>query len=478
MRTPKLASAFVFVVCLLAYLLFVRSHYTGLKPELYRPPPHYQPRTDLSDGPHRPTSVQVVDGNFQYTIMFDAGSTGTRIHIFKFQVEQNEAPKLVHETFKAIKPGLSAYADHPDECKAGILELLEVAEASVPSQLWRTTPLVLKATAGLRFLSGEKALLLLDKVRAVFSESPFLSRVDGVSIMDGADEGISAWITVNSLIGALHSADSPTVGILDLGGGSTQITFSPQDEKTIQTSPIDYINSFKMFNSTHTLYAHSYLGLGLMSARLAILGGVEGQPLEGSTELISPCLAPEYSGSWEHAEVVYNVKGQKAGEPIYESCLSKVQKVLYRKVMKAAEAKNMDFYAFSYYYDRAMELGLIDGRRGGSVRVSDFSRAAEGVCNRMLVLPAESPFLCLDLTFISVLLQELGFPEDKVLKLARTINEVETSWALGATFLYMESLHNPATFNLQQVSILTVQTDKQPPDGGLKSKSADDSTTT
>lgn len=34
----------------------------------------------------------------------------------------------------------------------------------------------------------------------------------------------------------------------------------------------------------------------------------------GSTELVSPCLAPEYSGSWEYAEVVYTVRGQKAGE--------------------------------------------------------------------------------------------------------------------------------------------------------------------
>lgn len=26
-----------------------------------------------------------------------------------------EAPKLAHETFRAIEPGLSAYADHPEE---------------------------------------------------------------------------------------------------------------------------------------------------------------------------------------------------------------------------------------------------------------------------------------------------------------------------------------------------------------------------
>nr|XP_029525514.1 ectonucleoside triphosphate diphosphohydrolase 6-like isoform X2 [Oncorhynchus nerka] len=72
-------------------------------------------------------------------------------------------------------------------CKEGILELLEVAQDGIPSSVWSSTPLVLKATAGLRLLPGEKATHL-DRVREVFLESPFLSRGDSVSIMDGTDE--------------------------------------------------------------------------------------------------------------------------------------------------------------------------------------------------------------------------------------------------------------------------------------------------
>lgn len=438
MKRPRLAGVFLFVGCLLAYLMFVKRHYSASKPEAYRLPPHRLPDSKQL-GVDRPASA-AAGHSFQYGVMFDAGSTGTRIHVFKFQIESRGAPKLAHETFRAIKPGLSAYADEAEKCAAGILELLDVAKSSVPASMWNVTPVVLKATAGLRLLPGEKAKHLLDRVRALFLESPFLSRDDSVSIMDGTDEGISAWITVNFLTGDLHSADSPTVGMLDLGGGSTQITFSPQDEKTIQTSPIDYIRSFQMFNNTHTVYTHSYLGLGLMSARLAVLGGVDASPLGGSTELVSPCLAPEYSGRWEHADIVYTVKGQKAGEPIYEACLSKVEKVLYKKVLTASEAADMDFYAFSYYYDRAVDLGVIEEEKGGTIQVSDYIDAAKRVCSGLSVSPLQSPFLCLDLVYISVLLQELGFPPHKQFKLARTINQVETSWALGATFHYIESL--------------------------------------
>ncbi|CAJ1057613.1 ectonucleoside triphosphate diphosphohydrolase 6 isoform X1 [Xyrichtys novacula] len=435
MKRPRLAGVFLCVGCLLAYLMFVKRHYMASKSEAFRLPPHLRPGSDQLRDEKTSSHAQ-----FQYGIMFDAGSTGTRIHVFKFQTESRDAPKLAHETFKAIKPGLSAYADDPEQCKAGIIKLLEVAKSSIPPSVWNITPVVLKATAGLRLLPGEKAKDLLDQVRALFLESPFLSRRDCVSIMEGTDEGISAWITVNFLTGDLHSADSPTVGMLDLGGGSTQITFSPQDEKTIQTSPIDYIRSFQMFNNTHTVYTHSYLGLGLMSARLTVLGGVEASPLGESTELVSPCLAPEYSGSWEHAEVVYTVKGQKAGEPVYEACWTKVEKVLYRRVTKASGVADMDFYAFSYYYDRAVDLGIIEESKGGTILVSDYINAAKRVCDSLSISPPKSPFLCLDLVYISVLLQELGFPPHKQFKLARTINQVETSWALGATFHYIESL--------------------------------------
>lgn len=158
-------------------------------------------------------------------------------------------------------------------------------------------------------------------------------------------------------------------------------------------------------------------------------------------ELISPCLPPGFESEWQHAEIMYKIKGQKAGEPLYESCSNEVAKVLYKKVHKAEEVKDLDFYTFSYYYDRAADVGLIDKEKGGSVTVGDFEIAAKYVCKTMEISPRSSPFLCMDLTYITFLLQELGFPKSQVFKLARKIDNVETSWALGATFHYIDSLN-------------------------------------
>ncbi|KAF0027917.1 hypothetical protein F2P81_020658 [Scophthalmus maximus] len=547
MKRPKLAGVFLFVSCLLVYLMFVKRHYAVFSPDAASPPSHHRhaAHQDADD-----TSASDAGRSFQYGIMFDAGSTGTRIHVFKFQIDDNgtvqtpiQAPSLAHETFRAIKPGLSAYADDPEK-----LHLIKSVSLGRDSQLscpvlirdpgavgggevqcpsvaldqdpggpeghgWTPpaarrqglgaagpgegavppVPLPVRRRQRVHHGRDGRRVRVFD-LRAGSSVASLYAHHLGVTsvqaddwkIVSGGGEGLvcvwemrmgaklwemhnrhpvrhvrfdtSTLVTANvpddkSPRGACITDDDLTAHRRHRGvichydfsedalsqenilpicrsdyigshGYNYNISLTvPYDRKTLQTSPIDYIRSFQMFNNTHTVYTHSYLGLGLMSARLAVLGGVD--------------ASPQYSGSWEHADVVYTVKGQKAGEPVYEACLTKVEKVLYRKVMKASEAADVEFYAFSYYYDRAVDVGVIED--GGYIRVSDYTDAALRVCGGLSVSP-QSPFLCLDLVYISVLLQELGFPPHKQFKLARTINQVETSWALGATFHYIESL--------------------------------------
>lgn len=45
------------------------------------------------------------------------------------------------------------------------------------------------------------------------------------------------------------------------------------------------------------------------------------------------------------------------------------------------------------------------------------------VCRTAETRPQGNPFLCMDLTYISLLLQEFGFPENKVLKV-RAVSRV------------------------------------------------------
>ncbi|XP_044774442.1 ectonucleoside triphosphate diphosphohydrolase 6 isoform X4 [Neomonachus schauinslandi] len=391
LKMTKVAYPLGLFICLFIYVAYIKWHWASATQAFFS-------ITEVASGArrgqqaHSPPGTAARGHEVFYGIMFDAGSTGTRVHIFQFARQPGETPTLTHETFKALKPGLSAYADD------------------------------------------------VEKVKEVFKASPFLVGDDCVSIMNGTDEGVSAWITVNFLTGSLKTPGRSSVGMLDLGGGSTQITFLPRLEDTLQTSPPGYLTSLQMFNRTYKLYSYSYLGLGLMSARLAILGGMEGKPAEDGKELVSPCLSPGFTGEWEHAEVTYRISGQKAAVNLHELCASRVLEILRNKVHRTEEVKDVDFYAFSYYYDLAANVGLIDVEKGGSLVVGDFDIAAKYVCRTAETRPQGNPFLCMDLTYISLLLQEFGFPENKVLKLTRNINNVETSWALGAVFHYIDSL--------------------------------------
>jgi len=70
----------------------------------------------------------------------------------------------------------------------------------IPQKYWSETPLVLRATAGLRLLPDNEADILLDAVRDEFKHSGFLVDQDAVEIMDGTDEGIYSWFTINFLL--------------------------------------------------------------------------------------------------------------------------------------------------------------------------------------------------------------------------------------------------------------------------------------
>lgn len=70
----------------------------------------------------------------RYAIVIDAGSTGSRVHVFKF--EQSAASlKLISDTFEQLKPGLSSYADDPQKAAESLKPLMDTAVKTVQKEL-------------------------------------------------------------------------------------------------------------------------------------------------------------------------------------------------------------------------------------------------------------------------------------------------------------------------------------------------------
>lgn len=113
-----------------------------------------------------------------YAIIFDGGSTGTRIHIFTFLIDHKVKSRkiiLESEQFFYTKPGLSYYAENVTKAAESLEPLLDKAYLVVPSLLTQRTQILLRATAGLRLLPGDTAQQILDEVETLLEQTPFKS---------------------------------------------------------------------------------------------------------------------------------------------------------------------------------------------------------------------------------------------------------------------------------------------------------------
>ncbi|XP_014211619.1 ectonucleoside triphosphate diphosphohydrolase 5 [Copidosoma floridanum] len=403
-------------------------------------------------------------------VIIDAGSTASRVLVFTFHKSiLNGKLVLDDELFVEKKPGLSAFAKEPYKVRQSLEELLDHAKKRVPKNSWAHTPLILRATAGLRLLPGHEAQNILAESRRVVKASGFLVEPDAVEIMHGTDEGLFSWFSVNFLadrfssLGNSFEYASNTVAALDLGGGSTQLTFALTPAELEHTSTHkDQLKHVNAFGRNLTLFTQSFLGLGLMAARKAIFTHQDNQALVGqleqqrssskSIELRAECVNPIIvKAPWSYGGQNYLISGPLNGSnkiikaqsfasvdddlPIVRlpTCLKIIQKVVNASIPHDLPSlRNHEIYAFSYYFERAVEVGLIDSFEGGEVTLESFYKAAERVCQDP---NTDQPFICLDLSFIYVLLHDgFGLNDATQITLLKKISGHELSWALGAAF--------------------------------------------
>lgn len=401
--------------------------------------------------------------------MVDAGSTGSRIHVYQFhQCESSGDSLRFHDEllFKQTIPGLSAY--DPLGAAESLDPLMDAALSTVPKHHHSKTPISVKATAGLRLLGNEQSEFILDAVyKRLSSKYPFVimgGREEGVTIMEGRDEGVYAWITVNSLLGRLGTNN--TAAIFDLGGGSTQIVFEPKDWDTeaFETNAdklplLDHKYVLNHDSHTHTLYQHSYLGYGLMEARKLVHQHILASQHDQSQQ-DHPCLPQGLT--WAHklgGSSDSQSQQHFTGQGVPEECRQVIDHILDKNAMcetapcsfngvhqptLSHSFKDGPIYIFSYFFDRTQPLGL-----PAQFQLPDLAALTEQVCSgayldtvtdsdlRFELL--DRPEWCLDLTYIYRLLS-FGYEltDDRVIHVAKKIDGVETGWCLGAAIALLD----------------------------------------
>ncbi|XP_053329793.1 ectonucleoside triphosphate diphosphohydrolase 8-like [Spea bombifrons] len=409
----------------------------------------------------------------KYGIVFDAGSSHTSLYVYRWPADKENDTGIVSQVHACHVngPGLSGYADRPDQAGASLKPCMDEALAIIPKSQHAETTTLLGATAGMRLLNLQNETL----TQTIFAEvsktlRTFPVRFQGARILTGNEEGSLGWITVNYLLGTFvtHSLmniwihpGSQILGAMDLGGASTQMTFLPSGAIEDKSTEM----SFRLYGYNYTIYTHSYLCYGQDQVFKRILTQLiqnKGNDLENVTH---PCYPKGYTGSVSLSSVVdspcvtqipgdpvRNVTVRGTGDP--DSCLTAVRHIMNFTACNKSPCSfdgvyqppvQGEFYAFSAFYYTLSFLNLTSGQSLEATNRSVRAFCSEEWSKLIGAFPSESQTrlsqYCSSATYILTLLTDGYRFTDRTwnnIHFAKQIGDAEVGWTLG----YMLNLTN------------------------------------
>ncbi|XP_006815561.1 ectonucleoside triphosphate diphosphohydrolase 8-like [Saccoglossus kowalevskii] len=413
-----------------------------------------------------------------YGLSWDAGSTHSKLHVYHWPVEKEDTTALVTQIdqCRADGGGLSSYLDNPQDAGKSLEPCIEkTAMSAVPKDEYSQTPIMLGATAGMRLLEKEDKNVsdaIISSVWTSLEQYPF--NVTNVSIISGESEGSFSWVTVNYLLGNFvevpaslssifwTSTEKHTVGAIDMGGASTQMTFIPEDTTVV---PIEDQRYLKLYGEDYHVYTHSYLCYGVREAERRFLANLVKDSNYTHT-VINPCAPIGYS---EHRTAAYlfdaycshgdealsawgsevvmpndlnidlsNITFTINGSSNTTQCSAEVRKLFdtppFQSVFKPPVFG--EYYAFSTFYYTTNNLNI-----STNASMAEFNNTMLAFCNltwdEVKVMPSTDrsllPAFCFQAQFIFGFLVD-GYkftPETWKFQFRNSVSGSDLGWSLG-----------------------------------------------
>ncbi len=189
----------------------------------------------------------------QCVIVIDAGSSGSRLHLFHFERDEAHRPVHIEEQFsKKIRPGFASLELKQESINAYLQQLF----ADLPAT--DAVPVYFYATAGMRLLPQNKQRAYYAALQEWFTAGGEYPLAQAKTIT-GKEEGLYAWLTVNYQLGAFDDGAHPFVAVMDTGGASVQIALPVLAREDMGA---DDLLDLDVAGRHLTLFVHSFLGLG------------------------------------------------------------------------------------------------------------------------------------------------------------------------------------------------------------------------
>lgn len=199
-----------------------------------------------------------------YSIIVDAGSSGSKAHLFKYQT--GGAIPVIEDIFSAnTKPGLSSFANNPNAAGLSLKNSLDSVNKKLIDEHIdpRTVPINILGTAGMRLLPQLDQSEIYDSVET-YIKNNYAFPIEDVYTLSGKSEALYDWLDVNYLEQNFQN-NTATVGTIDMGGASTQIAFETKTSPNTKDQ-----DSITIGGKNYVLFSKSFLGLGLDQARESV----------------------------------------------------------------------------------------------------------------------------------------------------------------------------------------------------------------
>lgn len=142
----------------------------------------------------------------QYSIVIDAGSTGSRAFIFKIDLFSSGKRIITSKSCGKVRNGLSTFNNNHTGASDYLFPLLQNAKTNIPEEYHSKSILYIKGTAGMRLLTDEDQLLIWDTLANDLhknSDIPFHISRDNFGTISGHLEAFYAVLSSNYIVGSI-----------------------------------------------------------------------------------------------------------------------------------------------------------------------------------------------------------------------------------------------------------------------------------
>lgn len=247
--------------------------------------------------------VQAKDPS-KFSIYIDAGSSGSRLGVYTLEPRANSIYiREIADKSTTSGIGIHSFAKETQKIGAYLEPLFAYAEEVIGSKNLEYVPVYLYATGGMRSISVKDQNTILKETELYLKNTKKFKKTQ-LKVLQGDEEGLFAWLTVNYLMGKLgEAATSKTTGVVDVGGATLQLAFEIDPTKLKNSK---YVLNFNIGKRYYYVYVHSYPKFG------------QNTLLKDNMSLQKACLEKYYT-----AETLKdrNAKCQKEVENIFrEKC--------------------------------------------------------------------------------------------------------------------------------------------------------------